>query len=123
VIQVLLNLLDNAVKYGGQNGGRIRLSVRAEGSEALFLVEDDGPGVPERERDLVFEEFYRGDETLSRRQQGAGIGLALCKRIVLAHGGRISVGVSKGLGGAAFRVTLPAATDRAGTATSGGEAR
>ncbi len=108
VIQVLLNLLDNAVKYGRDNGGTIRLSVRAEGAETVYLVEDDGPGVPERERGLVFEEFYRGDDTLSRRRQGAGIGLALCRRIVLAHGGRIGVLASKSLGGAAFRVALPA---------------
>jgi len=107
LIQVLLNLLDNAVKYGGDNGARIRVAVRAAGPRVCFEVEDDGTGVPERERELVFEEFYRGDESLTSRKQGAGIGLALCRRIVLAHGGKIAVGRGPKLGGALFRVTLP----------------
>lgn len=108
-IQVILNLLDNAVKHSGHPGARIRVTVRREGRGTAVLVEDDGPGVPEKERDLVFEEFYRGDESLSRRTQGAGLGLALSRRIVLAHGGTIDVARSKDLGGAAFRVVFPAA--------------
>ena len=84
-------------------------TVRAAGARARIEVEDDGPGVPERERELVFEEFYRGDESLSARKQGAGIGLALCRRIVLAPGGRIEVTRSRSLGGALFVVTLPEA--------------
>ncbi len=113
LIQVLLNLLDNAVKYGRENGARVRVSVRAAGARVRFEVEDDGPGVPERERELVFEEFYRGDDSLASRVQGAGIGLALCRRIVLAHGGRIEADTSPELGGARFTVTLPdAATAR-----------
>ncbi len=111
LIQVLLNLLDNAVKYGGDNGARIRVAVRAAGQRVCFEVEDDGTGVPERERELVFEEFYRGDESLTSRKQGAGIGLALCRRIVLAHGGKIAVGRGPKLGGALFRVTLPEAAE------------
>lgn len=109
LIQVILNLLDNAVKHSGHNGARIRLRVRPEGRGTAILVEDDGPGVPERERELVFEEFYRGDDSLSRRTEGTGLGLALSRRIVLAHGGRIDVSRSADLGGAAFRVVLPAA--------------
>ena len=81
--------------------------MRAAGSRVRFDVEDDGPGVPERERELVFEEFYRGDESLSSRKQGAGIGLALCRRIVLAHGGKIAVTDGPILGGALVAVTLP----------------
>ena len=79
------------------------------GPRVRIEVEDDGPGVPERERELVFEEFYRGDDSLSSSVQGAGIGLALCRRIVLAHGGRIQVSEGHTLGGACFAVTLPEA--------------
>ncbi len=119
--QVILNLLDNAVKHGGQTadaavistqsgGARVRVTVEAAGNRVRILVEDDGPGVPDRESELIFEEFYRGDESLARRVQGTGIGLALARRIVLAHGGSIAVKRSKGLGGACFRVTLPDAS-------------
>ncbi len=107
MIQVLLNLLDNAVKYGGDKGVRIRVSVRGVGSRVRFEVEDDGPGVPERERELVFEEFFRGDDSLSSSVQGTGIGLALCRRVALAHGGRIEVTEARTLGGACFELTLP----------------
>jgi signal transduction histidine kinase len=114
ILQVLLNLLDNAVKYAGDNGAKIRVGVRpggpggaAAGRGVVIEVEDDGPGVPEKERELVFEEFYRGDDTLSRRVEGTGIGLAVARRIVLAHGGRIDVTRSERLGGAWFAVALP----------------
>ncbi|MFN0009591.1 MAG: sensor histidine kinase, partial [Planctomycetota bacterium] len=123
IIQVLLNLFDNALKHGGLAGGSpdkavkkdgdkegatIRLTVRAlDQGGTEMIVEDDGPGVPGKERELVFEEFYRGDDTLSRRTQGAGIGLALCRRIALAHGATIDVSRSESLGGAAFRLRLP----------------
>ena len=120
MIQVLLNLLDNAVKYGGDKGAtggagaggrgtRIVLAVRGDKGRVRYEVEDDGPGVPERERELVFEEFYRGDESLSSGKQGTGIGLALCRRIVLAHGGSISVERGARWGGARFVVALPEA--------------
>ncbi len=111
LLQVLLNLLDNAVKHAGHDGAKIRVGVRRSSAAGgvVIEVEDDGPGVPERERELVFEEFYRGDDTLSRRVEGTGIGLAVARRIALAHGGRIEVLKSQRLGGACFRVTLPEA--------------
>lgn len=107
IVQVILNLLDNAVKHAGHDRPRIRLTAAPHGRGTAIAVEDDGPGIPERERELVFEEFYRGDDTLSRRTQGAGLGLALSRRIVLAHGGTIEAGRSHDLGGAAFRIVLP----------------
>lgn len=106
-IQVILNLLDNAVKYAGQKGARILVSVRAAGRGVVIHVEDDGPGVPPRERELVFEEFYRGNDMLSGPVQGTGIGLALSRRIVRAHGGTVECGASAALGGARFTVTFP----------------
>jgi two-component system phosphate regulon sensor histidine kinase PhoR len=123
IVQVVLNLLDNAVKYRGQHGSRIRVTVRAAGGRVLIEVEDDGPGVPERERERVFEEFYRGDESLSSSIQGTGIGLALCRRIAIAHGGRVEVLRSRDLGGALFRMSLPAGrapASRSIVAASGG---
>jgi signal transduction histidine kinase len=126
VVQVLLNLLDNAVKYAGHDGARIGVTVKADGAGGgvTIDVEDDGPGVPERERELVFEEFYRGDDTLSRRVEGTGIGLAVSRRIVLAHGGRLDVTRSEKLGGARFRAWLPPADEgrRLAVATSRGGA-
>jgi signal transduction histidine kinase len=113
VVQVVLNLLDNAVKYAGHDHAKIGVTVRPDdGAGGVTIdVEDDGPGVPEKERELVFEEFYRGDDTLSRRVEGTGIGLAVARRIVLAHGGRIDVSTSERMGGARFRVWLPPADE------------
>jgi signal transduction histidine kinase len=124
IVQVLLNLLDNAVKYAGHDGARLGVTVKPDGDAVTIDVEDDGPGVPEKERELVFEEFYRGDDTLSRRVEGTGIGLAVARRIMLAHGGRIDVSKSERLGGARFRAWLPPAAEgrRLAVATARGGA-
>jgi signal transduction histidine kinase len=87
--QVLRNLLENAVKYGGDSGRPVELSTRVEAGRAVISVRDWGPGVPESERRLIFEPFYRTDRSRSVTS-GYGLGLPLCKRIVEAHGGTIS---------------------------------
>ncbi len=104
--QVLHNLLANALRYTPR-GGRIRVTAGGEGRTAVLTVEDSGPGIPEGERDRIFERFYRLDRSRSSGEGGRGLGLAIAREIVTAHGGSLAAGVSD-LGGAAFRMELPA---------------
>jgi PAS domain S-box-containing protein len=85
---ILRNLIENAVKYGGENA-TIRVDVKKQDKDFLFQVVDDGPGIPESERQRIFESFYRVDDSLARLTSGAGLGLAICQGLVRAHGGRI----------------------------------
>lgn len=87
---ILRNLIENAVKYGGENA-KIGVEVCRQGSDFLFRIMDDGPGIPEEERQHIFESFYRVDDSLARLTSGAGLGLAICQGLVRAHGGRIWV--------------------------------
>lgn len=101
---VVSNLLDNAVRYAGH----CHVAVNKTGQDVEITVEDDGPGIGEEEREMIFEPFYRIDKSRSTTTGGSGLGLAIAKQIVEAHGGTISVGASS-LGGASFRVSLPIA--------------
>jgi len=105
---VLLNLLENAVKYTPA-GGHIQVRVQAPaGGMVRILVEDDGPGVPERHRSRVFERFYRVDPGRARQQGGTGLGLAIVKNLVESMGGH--VGLDPRLPrGSSFWLALPAA--------------
>lgn len=85
---ILRNLIENAVKYGGENS-KIRVEVSRAKDDFLFRVMDNGPGIPEGERQRIFDSFYRVDESLARLTSGAGLGLAICQGLVRAHGGRI----------------------------------
>jgi len=80
--------------------------LKCEGAQAEVLVDDDGPGIPEKERQLVFEPFYRLEASRSRSTGGSGLGLAIAKQITAAHHGSIEAGLSP-LGGARFQVRLP----------------
>ncbi|AEB10781.1 sensor histidine kinase [Marinithermus hydrothermalis] len=102
--QVLLNLLDNALRHTPA-GGCIAVGVHAEGA-AVLEVADTGPGIPEAHRPHVFERFYRPDPARSRAFGGSGIGLAIVKALVEAHGGRVEA-MNRPEGGAVFRVRLP----------------
>ena len=111
VRQIVLNLLDNAVKYGAsgrtKRGVEVRLTLRRRSGEVELAVEDDGPGIPRRERVRIWERFHR----LPRDSEvtGTGIGLAVVRDLVGAHGGRVRVeeaGEDQG-GGARFVVELP----------------
>ena len=86
--QVLLNLLDNAIKFT-PSGGVITVSVTVCPEEACVTVQDTGSGIPPGDIDRVFERFYRVDKTRSRDSGGTGLGLPIARQIVEAHGGRI----------------------------------
>jgi signal transduction histidine kinase len=106
VKQILLNLLENAVKYAGDAGDRtIALSVEPRGDRCVLSVADHGPGVAAAERDRIFEDFYRPGEELTRVRPGSGIGLALVRRLSEAMGAFADVRDTPG-GGATFRVHL-----------------
>jgi two-component system sensor histidine kinase KdpD len=99
--QVVVNLVENAVRHGG--GGTVRVATAIDGDGVVLEVVDRGPGVPPTERDLIFEPFRHGGHGRS-----TGVGLAICRAVVEAHGGVVDVRDAPG-GGAAFRVRLPAA--------------
>lgn len=107
IVQVLINLINNAVKYTPE-GAHIVIGTARKGDRALVWVEDDGDGVPEEDRDKVFDMFYTGVKRSPDSRRGIGLGLALCRSIVQAHGGEISID-SVQPHGARFRFTLPAA--------------
>jgi two-component system sensor histidine kinase KdpD len=100
--QVLVNLLDNAVKYT-PSGSPIDLSARREGDAILVEVADRGPGLSPGDEQRIFDKFYRAEPAVTR---GAGLGLAICRGIVEIHGGRIWA-ENRSDGGAIFRFTLP----------------
>lgn len=105
--EVLYNLIGNAIKYAPR-GGSVSLSARREGGRASIRVDDSGPGIPEAERDKVFERFYRTDKSRAQDSGGRGLGLSIAQEIVKAHGGSIRIEDSA-LGGSSFVVTLPSA--------------
>jgi signal transduction histidine kinase len=119
MLQVVLNLLANAIRFSPR-GGRVFLAAREVADEVRTWVRvtvgDQGPGVPDPEKAQVFERFYRVAGSHSRDRGGVGLGLAICREIVTAHGGRIGVEDAPG-GGAVFVVDLAAATGA--TATPG----
>lgn len=105
ILEVLLNLLDNAVKYS-PNGGVIRLSARAMEGLAQIEVRDPGRGIPRREQQRIFKKFYRVDRGDSRETYGYGLGLYIVRRLVEAHGGRVWVHSAPGRG-STFGFSLP----------------
>ncbi|MCR5825715.1 MAG: DUF4118 domain-containing protein [Oscillospiraceae bacterium] len=105
IVQVLINLVNNAVKYTPQ-GSAIQIVTEKQGHTARVSVIDDGPGVPEAEQERVFEMFYSGEKRSPDSRRGVGMGLALCRAIVQAHGGEITVR-NRAPHGAVFAFTLP----------------
>ncbi len=105
IMQVLINLINNAVKNTPE-GSHILIESRRAGSEAEVIVRDDGPGIPDDVKPHVFEMFYTGQNKVADGRRGLGLGLALCKAIVESHGGRISLTDSVPTG-CCFTVSLP----------------
>ncbi len=103
--QVVTNLLANAILYN-HSGGAVLVTLSATEKEALLSIADTGCGIPEEDRPHIFERFYRVDKARSREQGGCGLGLAICKSIVEAHGGSISFN-SEVAAGTTFLVRLP----------------
>jgi len=100
---LLVNLVDNAVKYTGK-GGRVELSVARDGDRARVEVADTGRGIPPEALERIFQPFYRSEDVLS--EKGSGLGLSIARSIALAHGGEIAVESRPGRG-SSFRVLLP----------------
>jgi heavy metal sensor kinase len=105
--QVVVNLLDNAIKYTPA-GGSINLEVYARENKAVIEVADTGIGMPANALPHIFERFFRVDKARSREAGGAGLGLAIVKSICVAHGGQVCVESSEGQG-SRFQVELPLA--------------
>jgi two-component system phosphate regulon sensor histidine kinase PhoR len=95
--QVVVNLLENAIKYT-PNGGSIRLFSEDSSEFVKVSVADTGIGIPFKDLPRIFERFYRVDEARTREQGGTGLGLAIVKHIVLLHGGTVSVTSEPGKG-------------------------
>ncbi|HXZ88608.1 MAG TPA: HAMP domain-containing sensor histidine kinase [Candidatus Binataceae bacterium] len=103
--RLLINLIDNAVKFAPAHG-HVGMALEAQDGQALLLVTDNGPGIPADDLPLVFERFFRSKD---RDEPGSGLGLSICREIVRLHGGEISAGNREG-GGSEFVVMLPTAS-------------
>ena len=103
--QVVINLLDNALTFT-PSGGSVVVEVGPGDGGARLTVADTGSGIPEEDLPLIFERFYRVDESRSRALGGSGIGLTIVREIVRAHGGSVEVSSRQGEG-SVFTVRLP----------------
>lgn len=109
LMQVLMNLLGNAVKFVPSPGGQVRLSLLVDAAGVTVRVQDNGPGVPREQRELIFERFRQGDQA-GGRPQGTGLGLPISRQIIERLGGRLWLEPDAGQG-ACFAFTLAWAAD------------
>ena len=107
IMQVLVNLLDNAMKHTEDNG-YISLNVSYRHSRVYFVVEDDGDGIEEGMEEKIFDEFVSLSDKSTDQKRGIGLGLAICREVVKAHGGKIWA-ENRAEGGARFTFWLEAA--------------
>ena len=106
IVQTIINLVDNAIKYTPV-GSHIWISTRWVDGMAEFTVADDGPGIPDSEKKQIFQMFYTGSTAVADSRRSLGLGLSLCKSIVTAHGGTISVSDNQPVG-TVFTFAIPA---------------
>ncbi len=99
------NLLDNAVKYN-RPGGKVEITAEAGDEQVRIAVTDDGIGIPAKDRERVFERFYRVDQARSRETGGTGLGLSIVKHVAELHGGSVGLTSTEGAG-STFTITLP----------------
>jgi two-component system, OmpR family, sensor kinase len=105
--QVVVNLLDNAIKYTPE-GGTVRVSVERRNNHAILQVADTGIGISPADKPHIFDRFYRADKARSRQMGGTGLGLSIVRSICLAHGGQVTVESAEGQG-TVFNVEIPLA--------------
>ncbi|MBZ2190111.1 sensor histidine kinase KdpD [Alcanivorax sp. JB21] len=103
--QALVNVLENAAKFA-PDGSTLRIHAREAGGELIIAVSDEGPGIPEEQRDRVFDMFFTGGEG-DRGPHGSGLGLAICHGMIAAHGGRIRALAGTDNRGAVIEIVLP----------------
>ena len=108
VLEVLKNVIENAIKFNANPEKKVSISGVVEEKFIKVTVEDNGQGIPPEEHPKIFQKFYQIEECFTGQVEGAGLGLALAKRIVEAHGGTIEVASNIGLG-SKFTFTLPTA--------------
>ena len=106
--KVFVNLLENAARYTPP-GSTIEIQGHSQGEQAQIIVSDDGPGLPPGMESRVFEKYFRGRTTVADGQRGIGLGLAICRSVVNAHGGEIRA-ENRQPHGARFIISLPCET-------------
>ncbi len=105
IVQVVINLLDNAIKYAPA-GSKIAIGLSEKGENVIVRIADEGLGIPDDQKAQVFDLFFTGGNSTGDSRRGLGIGLSLCQSIVRAHGGAITVS-DNAPHGAAFEFSLP----------------
>ena len=120
MVQVLLNLLTNAVKFTPP-GGTVSLDIEEDATTVVLAVHDTGIGIAEQDQAQLFEAFRQVDASLTREKGGTGLGLYLVKRLTELHGGRVTLDSAAGRG-SCFRIVLPKASLLAVTSAPAGVA-
>lgn len=112
--EAIYNIVDNAIKYTPE-GGYVKLGLELSGKTVFVKVADNGPGIPDENKDRIFERFYRLDDSRARDTGGTGLGLAIAKEAVVLHGGDIRVEDGKE-GGSVFVISVPYNAEEGGAA-------
>ena len=103
--QVMMNVVGNSIKYT-PDGGRIEVDAGIRGKNVWIDVSDNGIGIPQKDRERIFDRFYRVDKARSRESGGTGLGLSIAREIVLRHHGSIALTSHEGPG-TTVRIVLP----------------